>query len=84
MSLPMMIRLAIPLFVALASATLFFRALLLLLIATVFIALLALVVRAVGGGSAGTPRTAGRPARGDKGYVESSYRIVDDKDEPSS
>ena len=84
MTLPMMIRLAIPLFVALASATLFFRALVLLLIAMAFMALLVLVVRRVGGGPAGKPRGTGRSGRSDKGYVEGSYRIVDDRDEQSS
>ena len=45
MTLPVMLRIAIPLLLALASATVFFRALLLLVVATVFLAILAFLVR---------------------------------------
>ena len=84
MSLPMLIRLAIPLVFLLASGALFFRVLVLLLVATALMALLAFVLRIMGGGSNRTPGASGGAEGGGKGFVEGSYRIVDDRDEPSS
>ena len=83
MTLPVMIRLAIPLLLALASATFFFRALLLLVVATVFLAILAFLVRMVGGGKAGSTGTESRTDSGGKRYVEGRAKIVDESDESS-
>ena len=78
MSLPVMIRIAIPLLLALASATVFFRALLLLVVATVFLAILAFLVRMVGGGKTGSNE---RSESGGKRFVEGRARIVDEGEE---
>lgn len=81
MSLPVMIRIAIPLLLALASATVFFRALLLLVVATVFLAILAFLVRMVGGGKTGASGSEGRSETGGKRFVEGRARIVDEGEE---
>ncbi len=84
MTLPVMLRIAIPLLLALASATVFFRALLLLVVATVFLAILAFLVRAVGGVKAGTTTGSNeRSETGGKRFVEGRARIVDEGDESS-
>ena len=81
MSLPVMIRIAIPLLLALASATVFFRALLLLVVATVFLAILAFLVRMVGGGKTGASGSEGRSDPGGRRFVEGRARIVDEGEE---
>ncbi len=83
MTLPVMLRIAIPLLLALASATVFFRALLLLVVATVFLAILAFLVRTVGGVKAGTTGSNERSETGGKRFVEGRARIVDEGDESS-
>ena len=83
MTLPIMIRLAIPLLLALASATVFFRALVLLVVATVLLAIVAFLVRMAGGRKTGTTGTNGSSDGSGKGFVEGRSRIVDDSDESS-
>ena len=83
MTLPVMIRLAIPLLLALASATFFFRALLLLVVATVFLAVLAFLVRMVGGTKTGATGSESRTDTSGKRYVEGRAKIVDESDESS-
>ncbi len=83
MTLPVMIRLAIPLLLVLASATFFFRALLLLVVATVFLAILAFLVRAVGGRKPGATGSDDRSDTGGKRFVEGRAKIVDESDESS-
>ena len=83
MSLPVMIRIAIPLLLALASATVFFRALLLLVVATVFLAILAFLVRMVGGGKTGASGSEERSDARGKRFVEGRARIVDEEGEES-
>ena len=81
MTLPVMLRIAIPLLLALASATVFFRALLLLVVATVFLAILAFLVRMVGGGKTGASGPEARSETGGKRFVEGRARIVDEGEE---
>ena len=83
MTLPVMIRLAIPLLLILASATVFFRALLLLVVATVFLAILAFLLRMVGGRKAGATGSDDRSDTGSKRFVEGRAKIVDESDESS-
>ena len=75
MRLAILLRLAIPLLLALLSATVFFRALLLLVLALAFAGLMFLVYRLTG-------RT-GQTTKEGKKFIESSYKIVDDNEEPS-
>ena len=77
MRLAVLLRLAIPLLVALASATVFFRMLLLLVLGLAFAALFFLVARLTGN----RVGKGGQKAGESKKIIDSSYRIVDDNEE---
>ena len=80
MSLPLMLRLAIPLALALASATVFFRALVLLVVATAFLAILAFLVRMQWAVERpALPDRMGSQGTAVKGFVEGRYKIVDEE-----
>ena len=78
MRLAILIRLAIPLLLALASATVFFRMLLLVVLVLAFAGLLFLVTRITGN----RVGRGGQKAGESKKFIDSSYRIVDDTEEP--
>ena len=75
MRLALLYRLAIPLLLTLVSATIFFRALILLLLAIAFAGLVLLVYRLTG--------KTGQTTKEGKKFIESNYKIVDDNEEPS-
>ena len=79
MRLALLYRLAVPLLLTLASAIAFSRALMLLVLATVFAGLLLFVYRMIGN----TAGKTGKTTRESKKFIESSYKIVDDNEEPS-
>ena len=79
MRLALLLRIAIPLLLTLASATIFFRALILLVLAVAFAGLVLLVYRLTGR----TGRKTGQTTKEGKKFIESSYKIVDDNEEPS-
>ena len=79
MRLAILIRLAIPLLLALASATFFFRALILLVLAVTFAGLMLLLFRL-------TVKIAGKTGqttKEGKKFVEGSYKIIDDNEKQS-
>ena len=78
MRLAILYRLAIPLLLALASATVIFRMLLLLALVLTFAGFLFLVTR-ITGDRAGRIR---QKAEGSKKFIDGSYRIVDDDGKP--
>jgi hypothetical protein len=78
MRLAILYRLAIPLLLALASATVFFRMLLLVLLAVVFVGLLVLVSRITGKKHGRVEPSAGKGTR----VIEGTYKVVDDQQEP--
>ncbi len=78
MRMAVLVRLAIPLLLALASATVFFRMLLLLALALAFVGFLFLVARITGKRTGKVGQKAGEG----KKFIDSSYRIVDDNEEP--
>ncbi len=81
MGLPLRYRLAMLLLMALASGALFFRTLILLVLAIVFLGLFLMASRILAGVTSG--RTAPSAEKG-KGFIEgSSYRVLDDKEEQS-
>ena len=81
MGLPLRYRLAIYLLIALASGALFFRTLILLVLAIVFLGLFLMASRILAGFTSG--RTAPSAEKG-KGFIDSSsYKVLDDKEEPS-
>jgi len=75
MRLALLYRLAVPLLLTLVSAIAFSRALILLVLAMAFAGLLLFVYRITGN----TAVKAGKTTRESKKFVESSYKIVDDK-----
>ena len=75
MRLALLYRLAIPLLLTLVSATIIFRALILLLLAIAFAGLVLLVYRLTG--------KTGQTTKEGKKFIESNYKIVDDNEEPS-
>lgn len=77
MRLAMLYRLAIPLLLALASATFLFRALLLLIITVVFTGLLLIVSRLIGSFSGNSSQH----RRKDNNFIQSDYTILDENDE---
>ena len=77
MRLAILLRLAIPLLLALASATVFFRMLILVVLALVFVGFLFLVARITGNRVGRVGQKAGEG----KNIVDGSYRIVDDNEE---
>ncbi len=79
MRLALLYRLAIPLLLTLLSATVFFRALLLLVLAMAFAGLLFLVYRLTGRIADKT----GQTTKEGKKFIESSYKIVDENEESS-
>ena len=79
MRLALLYRLAIPLLLTLASAIVFSRALILLVLAMTFAGLLLLAYRTIGN-IAGKK---GQTTQEGKKFIESSYKIVDDNEEPS-
>lgn len=79
MRLAMLYRLAIPLILALASATFLFRALLLLIITVVATGLLLMMSRLVGSFSGKTSRNDSK----DNNFIHSNYTILDENDESS-
>ena len=78
MRLAILYRLAIPILLALASATVFFRMLILVALALAFVGFLFLVTR-MAGNRVGTK---GQKAGESKKIIDSSYTIVDDNEEP--
>ncbi|MDP6102992.1 MAG: hypothetical protein QF579_06810 [Dehalococcoidia bacterium] len=74
MRLALLYRIAIPLFLTFASATMF-RALILPIVVVAFAWLLLLMTRRAG--------KAGQASKEGKKFIESSYKIVDDTEEPS-
>ena len=79
MRLALLYRIAIPLLLTLLSATVFFRMLLLLVLAIAFVGLLLLVSRLAKNITGKTGQSTGEG----KKFIESSYKIVDDNEEPS-
>ena len=79
MRMAVLVRLAIPLLLALASATVFFRMLILVVVALAFAALLYLVTRMTGNRVGRGGQNAGES----KKFIDSSYRIVDDSEDPT-
>ena len=75
--LAMLYRLAIPLLLALASATFLFRTLLLLMITVVFTGLLLMVASLVRSFSVKTSQH----DRKDNNFIQSNYTIIDENDE---
>ena len=78
MRLAILYRLAIPLLLALASATVFFRMLLLVLLAVAFVGLLVLVSRITGKKQERVEPSARKVTR----VIDGTYKIVDDQQEP--
>ena len=79
MRLGLLYRIAIPLLLTLLSATVFFRMLLLLVLAIAFVGLLLLVSRLAKNITGKT----GQTTKEGKKFIESSYKIVDDNEEQS-
>ena len=79
MRLALLYRIAIPLLLTLLSATIFFRMLLLLVLAIAFVGLLLLVSRLAKNITGKTGQTTKDPGK----FIDSSYKIVDDNEEPS-
>jgi hypothetical protein len=79
MRLALLYRIAIPLLLTLLSATVFFRMLLLLVLAIAFVGLLLLVARLAKNLTGKAEQSTGDR----KKFIESSYKIVEDNEEPS-
>jgi hypothetical protein len=79
MRLAILYRLAIPLLLALASATVFFRMLLLLVLALAFAGLVVMVTRMTGNRVGRDRKQAGNG----KKIIDSSYKIVDENEDAS-
>ena len=77
MRLGMLARLAIPLLLAVASATAFFRMLIVLVLALIFVRFLFMLARITG---KTTGKVRQKAEEGNK-FVESEYRIIDDSQE---
>jgi len=79
MRLALLYRLAIPLLLTLASAIVFSRALILLVLAMIFAGLMLLMYNTIRNIAGKTSQ----PTKEGKKFIESSYKIVDDDEEPS-
>jgi hypothetical protein len=80
MRLALLYRLAIPLLLTLVSASVFFRALILVVLAIAFSFLLLLLSRLAGNVTGKAEKT----TKDVKKVIESNYKIVDDNEEPSN
>lgn len=79
LALPVLLRLAIPMLLAIASAAIFFRMAILLLLGITFTGLFMAAIRMVNNMSKKRHRSTGEDAT----IIESKYRIVDKPEDPS-